>query len=117
MMCMNAFISNNFSACQDYFDEMATISPTSKPANSEARNITPEKREKALKDLYRHTRTIYPKMKDKYTGKDFFDKFYQIAKEDIAQDEARKLQMQQQSGVAQPTQPAQPAEPANNDDA
>ena len=106
MTYLNPFITNNFSACQDYFDEMATITPNSQPANTEARNITPEKREKALKDLYRHTRTIYPKMKDKYTGKDFFDRFYQIAKDDIAQDEIRKQQMQQ-SGQAQ-AQPAQP---------
>lgn len=112
MTWLNPFITDNFLACQDYFDEMATISDNAKPAETELRNITPEKREKALKDLYRHTRTIYPKMKDKYTGKDFFDRFYQMAKEDIAQDEVRKQQMQQ-SAQPQPAQPSQPPQPAD----
>lgn len=56
-------------------------------------------------------RLLYPKMKDKYTGKDFFDRFYNIAKEDIAQDEVKK----KQSG-AQQVQTETPAPPANTED-
>jgi len=101
MIWLNPFITSNFSACQDYFDEMATIPIDGNEGlvDVEQRKVTPEKREKALKDLYKHMKLLYPKMKDKYSGKDFFDRFYAIAKEDLEMEAAQKAQQQSQQGV------------------
>ena len=84
MIWLNPFITSNFSACQDYFDEMAVSFSASivqiiqtipiDSSNSvvdEQRTISAEKREKALKDLYKHMKLLYPKMKDKVLHQNF----------------------------------------------
>jgi len=73
MTFMNEFISNNVSACQDYLDSMAILRDDARPANP--RNISNETKSKSVEALYKQTKSIYPKIEEKYSKKAFFPQF------------------------------------------
>mmetsp|Transcript_23895 Transcript_23895/g.33503 ORF Transcript_23895/g.33503 Transcript_23895/m.33503 type:complete len:260 (-) Transcript_23895:90-869(-) len=80
LIWVNPFIQQNLKKCQEYFDSMATIPPHGMPALTD---IQASQRDKCLESIYKHLTILYPKMKEKYTGKDFFDSFVSLAKEDL----------------------------------
>jgi len=70
MEWLNPFVTGNFSACQDYFDEMATI-PVQMTEHCKV-EINPKKLKESVDYLFRHVKSISPSIPEKYSSKDFY---------------------------------------------
>jgi len=102
LLWMNDMISSNFSACQDYFDEMAKIPEKAVPA--EKRTISSTEKIIAMESLYKFFKTIKPKIDAKYQSKKkpFYEKFDQIMKKLIAAEEKQEQEMQEKIAATRP---------------
>jgi len=99
---MNDMISSNFSACQDYFDEMAKIPEKTVPA--EKRQIATPERLLSMENLYKFFKTIKPKLDAKYQNKNkpFYMKFNEIMKKLMAAEEKQEREIQEKMTTNRP---------------
>jgi len=71
---LNTFISDNFSACQDYFDAISQLPQGGVKASKGPGSVNPKVKEQALQSIVKHLRIIYPKLEEKYVDKEFMKK-------------------------------------------
>jgi len=96
MVWLNDFVAQNFSSCQDYFDEMAKI-----PSKTKARievEISTGEREEAMKALHKHLERIQPKIKEKFELKSWYNEFLQIM--DEIEDSAKVIETKRSNSVS-----------------
>jgi len=98
MVWLNDFITANFSACQDYFDQMATV-PSSGPTISTGK-VDPADKEKALDYVHTQAKKLEGKM-TKYSKKPFYPSYQKNLRafeQADASYEEEKFKLEQQEG-------------------
>jgi len=91
---MNPFITANVLACQDYFDQIARLDE--KKQISVAK-VSLETKNKSLEAVYKQTKNVFPKIKEKCAEKSWF-KELQILMDEI-------LQIEIHHGFSKPKEP------------
>jgi len=79
MEYLNSFINGNVAACQDYFDAMAKLRPTAKPALVSRKNS--DLKDTSVKNMYKHLKSVFPKVETQFSNKAFFSKLKSLMTE------------------------------------
>jgi len=87
---LNAWVTEYFSACQDYFDEMARLPKTSKVSSA----VEPQDKMSALNDMYLLLVPMFSKIQEQCQTKPFFERL-QIIMEKLKTFEKRQSELRE----------------------